>query len=162
MMPARRHVRALSCRPRMTTLLPLLLAACSAAPLPPAQDVAGPPSPPVTRPPAAAAADKIAAHWRVVGTEPFWSVRADGGSLVFSTPDLPQGRTLAARVEQVAGAIEFRGHDRGQPFSLQLSPGTCSDGMSDRRYAFRARFAIGGTSYEGCADAVGADGEGGN
>ena len=41
----------------------------------------------------------------------------------------------------------------GKPFVLEVSPGECSDGMSDRRYGHVARFVIEGAEYRGCADA---------
>lgn len=134
----------------------ILLAACTAT-QPPPDDAGGanPATPAATGPQAVHATNATAPsrHWRVVGTEPFWSVRVDGRSLLFATPENPAGRTLAARGEwKEDGAVEFRGDDRGKPFVLRLVRGECSDGMSDRRYALTATFGIDATRYRGCAD----------
>lgn len=133
------------------TVLCVLLAACTGSP-PPTQAVSAHPAGPAP-PPSAPAAGGAPARWHVVGTEPFWSVRIEGMTLLFATPTDPAGRKLAGSVEREEGALQFRGEDRGRPFALRLVRGECSDGMSDRRYAYRADFEIDGARYRGCADA---------
>lgn len=132
------------------TILCVLLAACTGSP-PPTQAVSAHRAGPA--PPSAPAAGGAPARWHVVGTEPFWSVRIEGMTLLFATPTDPAGRKLAGSVEREEGALQFRGEDRGRPFALRLVRGECSDGMSDRRYAYRADFEIDGARYRGCADA---------
>lgn len=132
------------------TVLCVLLAACTGSP-PPTQAVSAHRAGPA--PPSAPAAGGAPARWHVVGTEPFWSVRIEGMTLLFATPTDPAGRKLAGSVEREEGALQFRGEDRGRPFALRLVRGECSDGMSDRRYAYRADFEIDGARYRGCADA---------
>ena len=132
------------------TVLCVLLAACTGSP-PPTQAVSAHRAGPA--PPSAPAAGGAPARWHVVGTEPFWSVRIEGMTLLFATPTDPAGRKLAGSVEREEGALQFRGEDRGRPFALWLVRGECSDGMSDRRYAYRADFEIDGARYRGCADA---------
>lgn len=139
-------------------IVPMLLAACTATQQSP-DDAAGTrgrtgtaTSPAAVAAPAAQDAEAATGQWHVLGTEPFWSVRVDGASLLFATPEDPEGQTLAARGERNDDAIEFRGEDRGKPFVLRLMRGECSDGMSDRRYAYNATFEIAGTRYSGCAN----------
>lgn len=140
-----------------TAIAPMLLAACTATQRPP-DDTAGthdrtePATPPATvASPAMHDAEASSGQWHALGTEPFWSVRVDGASLLFATPENPEGRKLAARGERKDDAVEFHGDDRGKPFMLRLVRGECSDGMSDRRYAFDAVFEINGARYTGCA-----------
>ena len=132
------------------TVLCVLLAACTGSP-PPTQAVSAHRAGPA--PPSAPAAGGAPARWHVVGTEPCWSVRIEGMTLLFATPTDAAGRKLAGSVEREEGALQFRGEDRGRPFALRLVRGECSDGMSDRRYAYRADFEIDGARYRGCADA---------
>lgn len=135
-----------ACRGAMAATMPLLLVACTASQRSP--DAVA------TEVPVAQAAHPAPApaRWRVVGTEPFWSVRVDGASLLFATPESPDGRVLDARVQRQGDAVEFHGEDGGKPFTLRLAGGACSDGMSDRHYAFNATFEIDGTRYTGCAN----------
>jgi len=38
----------------------------------------------------------------------------------------------------------------GKPLTATLTPGECSDGMSDRRFPFVATIALGGETFAGC------------
>jgi uncharacterized membrane protein len=76
------------------------------------------------------------------GTEPFWSVRHEGGMLVFSTPDAPP---LHLERDAVLDTGIFRSPRRAftaSSTSLSLSavvvPHECSDGMSDRAFGLDA------------------------
>ena len=92
--------------------------------------------------------------WRALGTEPFWGVRVDGGTLVFTTPENPEGTTMAGRrVPSLVGFVFVGKHD-GRDFHLGLTPGECSDGMSDNRYEYVATFTVGDTTYNGCGEAA--------
>lgn len=97
--------------------------------------------------------DGIAATETVqfTGTEPFWGGEATGGRLRYSTPETPDGTTIA--VQRFAGlnGISFSGTLDGGGFDLTVTPGTCSDGMSDRSYPFTATLRIGSETREGCA-----------
>jgi uncharacterized membrane protein len=68
------------------------------------------------------------------GTEPFWGGQVAGQSLTYTTPDNRKGETIA--VDRFAGrdGISFSGDLGDMPFVLAVTPGQCSDGMSDRRY----------------------------
>ena len=44
----------------------------------------------------------------------------------------------------------FSGTLDGKPLAATLTPGECSDGMSDRRFPFVATIALEGTTLQGC------------
>ncbi|QNP39969.1 COG3650 family protein [Lysobacter solisilvae (ex Woo and Kim 2020)] len=92
--------------------------------------------------------------FRGFGTEPFWSARVDGDTLVFSTPENQAGTTMhGRRVPSLTGFV-FIGKDGERDFHLGLTPGACSDGMSDNRYDYVATFILGDTTYKGCGEAA--------
>lgn len=94
------------------------------------------------------------ASWHAFGNEPFWSVEARGGTLVFTTPDDQAGVALAGRrVPSLVGTVILGTGPRGE-FHLGITPGQCSDGMSDRSYDHAATFSYGGMTYHGCAEAL--------
>jgi uncharacterized membrane protein len=84
------------------------------------------------------------------GTEPFWGGEATGTVLNYTTPEKPDGQTIT--VERFAGrnGISFTGKLNGDIFSLAITPGACSDGMSDRDYPFNATLRIGDGVRAGC------------
>ena len=133
-------------------LLPsvLLLAAACSRPVPPPSQ----PAPePVATSPAAASTPAAEAAWHAFGNEPFWSVEARGGTLVFKTPENQAGVTLQGRrVPSLVGTV-IVGQGEGGEFHLGITPGECSDGMSDRTHAHAATFIFGGQAYKGCAEA---------
>ena len=92
------------------------------------------------------------AAWRAFGNEPFWSVRVEGETLVFSTPENQAGTVLQARrVPSLVGVVML-GEAGGREFNLTISPGECNDGMSDNRYGHTATWIYGDTTYRGCAE----------
>ncbi len=92
--------------------------------------------------------------WHAFGNEPFWSVQARGGTLVFTTPDDQKGVTLLGRrVPSLVGTVILGSGPKGE-FHFGVTPGDCSDGMSDRTHAFNSTFIYGGTTYKGCAEPV--------
>lgn len=105
------------------------------------------------QPPAAAQASAAApTELRVVGTEPFWGIRVEGERLHFSTAEDPAGKQLVAPQSAQPDGFVYAGGEGAEAFELRLTRGTCSDGMSDRTYAYNARFRFGATDYAGCAD----------
>lgn len=97
---------------------------------------------------AAIAADETVSF---VGTEPFWGGKVNGSSLTYSTPENQDGATLA--VTRFAGnnGLGYSGQLEGQPFDMAITPGECSDGMSDRTYPFTVTLKVGGEQRNGCA-----------
>lgn len=87
----------------------------------------------------------------VTGTEPFWSGEATRSTVLYSTPEDQKGTTIA--VERFAGrnGVSFSGRFQGQDFVMAVSPGRCSDGMSDRMYPFHVVLKVSGETREGCA-----------
>jgi uncharacterized membrane protein len=85
------------------------------------------------------------------GTEPFWGGQAAGQTLTYQTPDDQQGQRLT--VERFAGrnGISFSGDLDGKPFVLAVTPGKCSDGMSDRAYPFTVTLQVRDEQRQGCA-----------
>ena len=85
------------------------------------------------------------------GTEPFWGGQSAGGTLTYSTPENVDGRTIS--VERFAGnnGLSIAGELEGDAFDLVVTPGECSDGMSDRTYPFVATLQIGEETRFGCA-----------
>jgi uncharacterized membrane protein len=110
------------------------LAACSPQALPPA--------------PSAAA---FPARLKALGTEPFWAIDIDGGTIAYTTPERPQGpRTAVARADS-GGLLKLTGRLNGEAISVVIAPGACSDGMSDIVYPYSAAVQLGERSLQGCA-----------
>lgn len=85
------------------------------------------------------------------GNEPFWSVRVDGETLVYSTPDNQPGMEFAATRTDSATDVEFRGSDDGKEFVLIITPGQCEDSMSGEMSDYTATFGYGERQMTGCA-----------
>lgn len=76
--------------------------------------------------------------FRCFGTEPFWSVRAEGDELVLGGIDMPDQHFP---VRAVLDTGVFRSPERAvaaQGLVLVATPQICSDGMSDRLFGLRA------------------------
>jgi uncharacterized membrane protein len=86
----------------------------------------------------------------LVGTEPFWNVRIDQDSANYSNPEHPEGFDFP--VTRFAGnnGLGFSGELNGEAFTATLTPGDCSDGMSDRTFPFVATIALGEETLRGC------------
>lgn len=85
------------------------------------------------------------------GTEPFWGGEVTGETLTYSTPENIDGTTIL--VERFAGnnGLGYSGTLDGQAFDMTVTPGECSDGMSDRTYPFTVTLQIGDEQRNGCA-----------
>lgn len=92
----------------------------------------------------------------LTGTEPFWGLEidpvADGQHTArFTHPDDidPSAFSLA----RFAGnnGLGFSGELAGKSVQVAITPGECSDGMSERSYPFAATVAWGGATLLGCA-----------
>ena len=102
------------------------------------------------------AAKSAAPRFQCFGTEPFWSVRTVGGTLERSSPDDETERLLITATTPFsgmtwAGGVAFR-TTGGTLFAV---PQSCSDGMSDREYAWAAIVDTGrGQPLFGCCRPV--------
>lgn len=88
---------------------------------------------------------------RALGTEPFWSVEVRGTLLTYSTPEAEDRPVSAVTRSDTGRETVFEGQLEGAPFSLTITRGPCSDGMSDRRYDYIARLQAIGRAMQGCA-----------
>ena len=86
----------------------------------------------------------------MLGTEPFWNLAVTGAEGLWSTPDNQPGTKIAIRRFAGNGGLGFSGEVDGKPLTATLTPGQCSDGMSDRTFPFVATIALGGETLRGC------------
>lgn len=86
----------------------------------------------------------------LTGTEPFWAIQIKGEEARYSNPEHPEG--FAFTVARFAGnnGLGLSGTLFEQPVTITLTPGQCSDGMSDRAYPFVATVALGEETLRGC------------
>jgi len=84
------------------------------------------------------------------GTEPFWGGQTTGKKLTYSTPETPEGKMIA--VKRFAGnhGLGISGVLGAKPFDMVVTPGDCSDGMSDRTYPITVTLRLAGDIREGC------------
>ena len=88
---------------------------------------------------------------RFTGTEPFWNGTVASGEATYTTPDNIEGVTFP--VERFAGnsGVSFSGMMDNQRWDMMVTPGECSDGMSDRDYPYTVTLMIGEEHRRGCA-----------
>lgn len=88
---------------------------------------------------------------KFTGTEPFWGGEVSGLLLRYATPENSDGATIV--VERFAGnnGLGYSGSLDGTTFDLTVTPGKCSDGMSERSYPFVATLKLGEELRQGCA-----------
>ncbi|WFL76249.1 hypothetical protein P7228_09580 [Altererythrobacter arenosus] len=86
----------------------------------------------------------------LVGTEPFWGAEITGEDLRWTTPENIEGVTI--QVARFAGnnGLGYSGELEGEAMQIAVTPGECSDGMSDRTYPFTATITIGDRQLTGC------------
>ncbi|HEY0086408.1 MAG TPA: hypothetical protein VGB65_10915, partial [Allosphingosinicella sp.] len=78
-----------------------------------------------------------------LGTEPFWSARVDGRCVTYSHPEDQKGTRIWAQYTPARGGGTWSGTLAGRRFELKIRPQPgCSDGMSDKRYAFAAELTV--------------------
>jgi uncharacterized membrane protein len=86
---------------------------------------------------------------QAAGTEPFWALTVSHEELVFTRPDHD-----AVRVPNPGPRMEGKSVVWAAPhgaLELTLTPGHCSDGMSDRDYPYTAVVVADGQTLSGCA-----------
>ena len=145
--------------------LSLLLLACT-APQPPAapeppeapEPVAAPATPTNEAPMAKRAPGQENADplqvFRAFGTEPFWNVNVEDGTLTYSTPEDQAGVAMQGTRNALADGVEITGRHDGKAFTLKVTAGTCSDGMSDNTYTMVSTFRYGDLDLKGCGEAA--------
>lgn len=85
------------------------------------------------------------------GNEPFWSVKVEGNTLTYSTPELQPGRAMQAQRVTHAKGVGFTGQDQGRDFNLDIQGTACEDTMSGEAFEFTAVFQYGERTLTGCA-----------
>jgi uncharacterized membrane protein len=124
------------------------LAACD----PHAADSPGSATPPADAPAAApapaAASSGFDGDFKLVGTEPFWGLEIAGDRLVLDRP--AEKAVVAPRTAPVIDGASATWNSG--PLKVRLTPADCSDGMSDRSYAYAATVVVGGITLAGCGD----------
>lgn len=88
---------------------------------------------------------------RLTGTEPFWNGTVERGAFTYTTPDNMDGTTTAVTRFAGRGGLSFSGELDGRSLDLLVTPGECSDGMSDRNYPYVATLQVGSEQRSGCA-----------
>lgn len=88
---------------------------------------------------------------RLTGTEPFWNGEIDGDTMRYATLENQDGWSFP--VERFAGnnGVSFAGRFDGRTIDVAVTPGECSDGMSDRTFPFVATLVVGAETLRGCA-----------
>ena len=84
------------------------------------------------------------------GTEPFWGGQVAGQRLTWSTPENIEGSVIDVERFAGRGGLSFSGALDEAPLDMTVTPGTCSDGMSDYAYPFTVTVQLGGETREGC------------
>lgn len=84
------------------------------------------------------------------GTEPFWSITIEGDRLTYATPDNIGGSVTSVTRFAGNGGLGLSGTLEGAALQIAVTPGECSDGMSDRAYPFTATITLGDAMLEGC------------
>lgn len=88
---------------------------------------------------------------RLTGTEPFWSGAIAGDKLTYTTPETPGGSVIVVRRFAGNGGLGYSGTLTGRNLDLAITPGACSDGMSDRSYPFTVTLRLDDQQRQGCA-----------
>lgn len=88
---------------------------------------------------------------KFTGTEPFWGGDVVNGKLTYATPDDPKGAVVPVSRFAGRGGLSFSGQLAGRSLTLAVTPGHCSDGMSERKYPFVATLRLGDVLRQGCA-----------
>ncbi|MGY0558445.1 COG3650 family protein [Lysobacter sp. A421] len=149
---------------KIRPLLLLSISACTAAALLACQPQS--PTPTDTTPVAVSSADaaidapavnepdqpitRLHAH----GNEPFWSVKVDGDTLTYTTPEMQPGKRLTAERSDHAAGVTFNGIDGGKAFVLDVTGGQCQDSMSGEMFEYTSTFRYDGMEMTGCAGAT--------
>ncbi|WHO39045.1 membrane-like protein [Sphingobium sp. AP49] len=83
--------------------------------------------------------------YRAIGTEPFWAVIVKGSVATLQRPDHPPLRYHVSRTDDPR-AVRFL----GEGFTMTVTEGPCSDGMSDAIWSDRVQVSFGEGTLKGC------------
>ena len=85
------------------------------------------------------------------GTEPFWHLEIDGGQGSFSRPDHEEAMGAVKDLSTGDGTLRYEIDTLAGRIQATVSPGACSDGMSDTTYGWNAEVVTAGETLKGCA-----------
>ena len=91
------------------------------------------------------ASGRPAKDYRAIGTESFWAVTVKGSTATLERPDRAPLRYAVSRNDDKR-AIRYL----GDGFSMTVTEGPCSDGMSDAVWSERVAVAFGEGTLNGC------------
>ena len=119
---------------RLVSALPFLamLALAACGPSDEGYDTAPPADAPAAPP--AEAPGAWSGGFDLIGTEPFWAVQIRPDTLSLTRPDQPAVTVANPGVEEDGTSALWT----TSAFTARLTPGECSDGMSDRKYPYSA------------------------
>lgn len=103
------------------------------------------------RPAATTPVSPVPARLHALGTEPFWSLRIDGTSLAYTTPEDSRGQHATVTRRDIPGGAAFSGRLGDAAIRVEVTKRECSDGMSDRTYPFAVALVLGAEQRTGCA-----------
>ncbi|MHB0961753.1 MAG: COG3650 family protein [Gemmatimonadaceae bacterium] len=90
-----------------------------------------------------------------IGNEPFWRVTFDGTQLVLERPEPPREMVFDTDPAETRGTLTTiigrRALGKVHELKLGLLRESCSDGMSDAWYPYRAEVRVGDLALHGCA-----------
>ncbi|MGE4321478.1 MAG: membrane-like protein [Sphingobium sp.] len=86
--------------------------------------------------------------YRAIGTEPFWTVDIRGTRATLERMDHRADHFTVSRTDD-GRAIRYR----GDGFAMTVTPGPCSDGMSDTLWSDRVQIAFTAGVLKGCGGA---------
>ena len=91
--------------------------------------------------------------FRALGNEPFWNLTIGPTGLRFITPDDTSGIHVPPLTPSTAGdTLHWKGETERAAIDARIWRAQCSDGMSDRVWAYTAVVRIGEQTYHGCAE----------
>jgi uncharacterized membrane protein len=88
---------------------------------------------------------------QALGKEPFWSFEVIDKKLIYTSPETEVGVAIQSTFELDGNKMRYSGILDGKTVILVIERGTCSDGMSDTIYAYKAVFTWGEQTEQGCA-----------
>jgi uncharacterized membrane protein len=92
------------------------------------------------------------ALFRAKGNEPFWAIDVSPSGVILQRPDHPTQTAEYQPLDHAAdGVRHFSGDTQEGKLELTLTPGKCTDGMSDTVYGWSATASINGEALKGCA-----------
>jgi uncharacterized membrane protein len=90
-------------------------------------------------------------RFQALGTEPFWSVKLVPNTATYTTPEDQKGTPAQYDFTFNKDTLRYEWKQDARSFVLIITKGTCSDGMSDTVYAWKATLTIDGKAEQGCA-----------